>query len=131
MDLKEVGWEVVHWFHLIQDRSQCGLLSISIKDVEFLDWLSVRSTCQEGLWSMEIVNSRSVKDYNFVILLCIVPSPVFTVIKFYSITKLVLWLQTQERIRKWWVVWRARESTNFICSCNLILWASLVCLRFT
>jgi hypothetical protein len=43
MDLREIGWEVVDWIHVTQDRDQWQVLvntSGSIRGREFLDYLS-------------------------------------------------------------------------------------------
>jgi hypothetical protein len=35
MDLKEIGWEVVDWMHLAQDRGQCRALVNMIMNLRF------------------------------------------------------------------------------------------------
>jgi len=61
MDLGEIGWEILAWVHLAQDRDQylvCCKHGIepsgSIKGSDFLERLSAS---QEGLCSMESLGS--------------------------------------------------------------------------
>jgi hypothetical protein len=56
MDLRKIGWEVVNWMHLAQDRDQWRAYehSVSIKVRKFLDYLSDYSFPNKDC-SMELV----------------------------------------------------------------------------
>jgi hypothetical protein len=36
MDLKEIGWEVVDWMHLAQNRDQCRAVVNTVMNLRFL-----------------------------------------------------------------------------------------------
>jgi hypothetical protein len=55
MDIMEIGWEVVDWMHLVQDRNQWrALVNAVIKVGEFFDVVTVsfsRKTLLHGVCS--------------------------------------------------------------------------------
>jgi hypothetical protein len=68
MDLREIGWEVVDWIHLAQDRGYWWVLVNTVMNIwihksRITYWAVERPLAsQERLCSMELVNHEAVKE---------------------------------------------------------------------